>query len=116
MLCSFALFAQPTFMRGNRLHIGVVNTSGRVEWDAGNDSNVLIKIEGSHITIYSATQQDLHCTSLLLDNENQTKWKAIDQDGGICYVYIGFNENLVSTYLMVEYSDIWYCFYTRAEE
>lgn len=116
MLCSFVLFAQPTFMRGLKLYIGTVTTSGNVVWDEGSESNVLIEVDGSHIVIYSATQQDLHCTKLIFSNENQSKWKAIDQDGSICYLYVGYDEIAVSTYLMVEYSDVWYCFYTFNEK
>jgi hypothetical protein len=116
MFFSTVLFAQPSFLRGHRLHIGSVNSSGKVVWDEGSDSDVLIKIDGSLITIYSATRQDLHCTERIGSGEDQTKWKAVDQDGVICYIYIGYSEAADSTYLMVEYSNVWYCIYTYKEE
>jgi hypothetical protein len=116
VLFSIVLFAQPSFMRGHTLYIGTVANSGKVDWDEGSESNVLIEVDGSHIVIYSATQQDLHCIKLISSDENQSKWRAVDQDGSICFLYVGYDKIADSTYLMVEYSDVWYCFYTSSEK
>ena len=116
VLFSILLFAQPTYLRGYKTYFGTPSQGSNTTWNTSRDSNLLIKIDGSHITIYSETQQDIHTTGMISEVENQSKWFALDQDGKKCHLYLGYESSINSTYLMVEYTDLIVCIYTKTEE
>jgi hypothetical protein len=69
--------------------------------------DILIKIKGNKITIYSREIQEYHVISLAYEDEKSAKWYCSDGNGINCYFYMapyGFREEKIG--IIVEYNDM----------
>lgn len=115
LLCTVIGYAQPTFLRSTSLYFGTFDANHKIKWDDGKTSNVLIKVDENHITVYSETQQDFYIAGKLSETENVSQWKAIDHEGVDCTLWLGYSTTVNSTYMMVQYNNIAICLYTKSE-
>lgn len=112
---STTLLAQPTFVRGYRIHIGYENRYGETIWQEGEPCNSLIKLDESKVTIFGETTFEYHVISLIYDRESQAKWSVLNKNGELMYMYLGYSKSAQSTYLILESASTSVCIYTYIE-
>ena len=112
---STTVFAQPTFVRGYRIHIGYENRYGDTVWEAGKPCNSLIKVEESKVTIYGESTFEYHIIHQIYNRPSQAKWSAFNKDGELVYIYVGYSEAEGSSYIILESGQTSVCIYTYIE-
>jgi hypothetical protein len=112
---STTIVAQPTFVRGYRIHIGYDNSYGETIWQEGQPCNSLIRLDESKVTIFGETTFEYHIIRLLYNRESQAKWAVLNKDGELMYIYLGYSQAAGSTYLILESGNTSVCIYTYTE-
>lgn len=110
-------FSQPTYVRAYSFSYGIKNdTTGKLDWGASTKTNILIKYQGSIITIYSKNEQVYRTIGIGEKLSESTKFLCVDPDGKKCLIYLGHNLETNTMYLIIEYSDISWIYLTIPEE
>lgn len=110
-------FSQPTYVRAYSFSYGIKNdTTGKLDWEASTKTNILIKYQGSIITIYSKNEQVYRTIGIGEKLSESTKFLCVDPDGKKCLIYLGLNLETNTMYLIIEYSDISWIYLTIPEE
>jgi len=116
LLTTYGL-SQPTYVRAYSFSVGFRNdTTGKKDWKQSSNTNVLIKYNGSTITIYSKEEQVYRTIG---DGEKlieSTKFLCVDTDGKKCFIYLGHNLETNTLYLLIEYGDISWIYLTVPED
>lgn len=112
---STAVMAQPTFLRGYKIHLGHENRYGQTDWQAGESCNTLIKVEDSKVTIYGETTFEYHILRQIFNHESQAKWSAINAEGEVLFIYLGYSEAEGNGYIILESGITSVCIYTYTE-
>jgi hypothetical protein len=113
LLIQVIAFAQLELVTGYRLYLGVPGLYGN-DWDDGHNCNVLISFSKSNAVVYSQEEQFYRVIEQTFTSDNQTKWLAKDDDGQNCYIILGYDPKVNSTYFMIEYSNLVICYFTKS--
>ena len=107
LLITTTVFSQPTYARSYSFAYGIKDEStGKFNWEPSIETNVLIKYQGSTITIYSKEEQVYRTIGGGETLNESTKFLCVDPNGKRCIVYIGHNLETNTLYLLIEYDDI----------
>jgi len=79
------------------------------------ECNILIRIEGNDVIIYSKEIQNFHMISKVDSTKNSFMYRMVDAKGIVCNLYIGkFNDG--GMFVSVEYSDISLLYFVEPEK
>jgi hypothetical protein len=110
-------FSQPTYVRAYSFSYGIKNdTTSKIDWGESTKTNILIKYQGSTITIYSKNEQVYRTLSGGEKLIESTKFLCVDPDGKKCFIYLGHNLETNTLYLLIEYGDVSWIYLTVPEE
>jgi len=110
-------FSQPTYARSYSFAYGFKDEStGKVNWEKSIETSVLIKYQGSTITIYSKEEQVYRTIGTGDKLTESTKFLCVDPDGKKCLIYLGHNLETNTLYLLIEYDDISWIYLNVPEE
>jgi len=78
--------------------------------------DILIKLEDNSITIYSAYPQSYHVVTKLNEIDLSVQYRVLDSKGQNCNFYMGPVENSDSIFMVIEYNDFSWMYFTTPED
>jgi len=106
-LLSIFAFSQETIIgRANLFYTGYDDGTEMVWNEYPTKCDILVQIDFKKITVYSPTPQVYTKISIDVHEEKMSRWLASNQDGMICYVYVGQYGKSNEIGLTIEFSDV----------
>jgi hypothetical protein len=105
------------FARAHQFTIGKRDYStNQIVWN-GTPTNcdILIKLEGNKVTIYSNQKQEYRVVTKLVETEDGVQYRMLDTNGTSCNFYMGPIANSQSVFIAVEYNDFSWMYYCTDE-
>ncbi len=105
------------FARAHQFTIGKRDYStNQIVWN-GTPTNcdILIKLEGNKVTIYSNQKQEYRVVTKLVETEDGVQYRMLDANGTSCNFYMGPIANSLSVFIAVEYNDFSWMYYCTDE-
>jgi hypothetical protein len=95
------------FARAHQFTIGKRDFStNELVWNGTPTScDILIKLEGSKVTIYSNQKQEYRVVTKLAETEDGVQYRMLDANGTSCNFYMGPIANSTSIFIAIEYND-----------
>ena len=95
------------FARAHQFTIGKRDFStNELVWNGTPTScDILIKLEGSKVTIYSNQKQEYRVVAKLTETEDGVQYRMLDANGISCNFYMGPIANSQSVFIAIEYND-----------
>jgi hypothetical protein len=105
------------FARAHQFTIGKRDYStNQIVWNGTPTScDILIKLEGNKITIYSNQTQQYRVVTKLSETEDGVQYRMLDANGTSCNFYMGPIANSPSIFIAVEYNDFSWMYYCTDE-
>ena len=95
------------FARAHQFTIGKRDFStNEIVWNGTSTScDILIKLEGNRVTIYSNQKQEYRVVTKLVETEDGVQYRMLDANGTSCNFYMGPITNSTSIFIAIEYND-----------
>jgi hypothetical protein len=95
------------FARAHQFTIGKRDFStNELVWNGAPTScDILIKLEGNKVTIYSNQKQEYRVVTKLSETEDGVQYRMLDANGTSCNLYMGPIANSTSVFIAIEYND-----------
>jgi hypothetical protein len=95
------------FARAHQFTIGKRDFStNELVWNGTSTScDILIKLEGNKVTIYSNQKQEYRVVTKLAETEDGVQYRMLDANGISCNFYMGPIANSTSIFIAIEYND-----------
>jgi hypothetical protein len=105
------------FARAHQFTIGKRDFStNEIVWNGTSTScDILIKLEGNRVTIYSNQKQEYRVVTKLVETEDGVQYRMLDANGTSCNFYMGPIANSQSVFIAVEYNDFSWMYYCTDE-
>jgi len=105
------------FARAHQFTIGKRDFStNQIVWNGTPTScDILIKLEGNKVTIYSNQKQEYRVVAKLVETEDGVQYRMLDANGTSCNFYMGPIANSQSVFIAVEYNDFSWMYYCTDE-
>ncbi len=105
------------FARAHQFTIGKRDYStNQIVWNGTSTScDILIKLEGNKVTIYSNQKQEYRVVTKLVETEDGVQYRMLDANGTSCNFYMGPIANSLSVFIAVEYNDFSWMYYCTDE-
>jgi hypothetical protein len=105
------------FARAHQFTIGKRDYStNQIVWNGTSTScDILIKLEGNKVTIYSNQKQEYRVVTKLVETEDGVQYRMLDANGTSCNFYMGPIANSQSVFIAVEYNDFSWMYYCTDE-
>jgi len=105
------------FARAHQFTIGKRDFStNELVWNGTPTScDILIKLEGSKVTIYSNQKQEYRVVTKLAETEDGVQYRMLDANGISCNFYMGPIANITSIFIAIEYNDYSWMYYCTDE-
>ena len=105
------------FARAHQFTIGKRDFStNEIVWNGTSTScDILIKLEGNRVTIYSNQKQEYRVVTKLAETEDGVQYRMLDANGTSCNFYMGPIANSQSVFIAVEYNDFSWMYYCTDE-
>jgi len=105
------------FARAHQFTIGKRDFStNQIVWNGTPTScDILIKLEGNKVTIYSNQKQEYRVVAKLVETEDGVQYRMLDANGTSCNFYMGPIANSLSVFIAVEYNDFSWMYYCTDE-
>ena len=105
------------FARAHQFTIGKRDFStNQIVWNGPPTScDILIKLEGNKVTIYSNQKQEYRVVTKLSETEDGVQYRMLDANGTSCNFYMGPIANSLSVFIAVEYNDFSWMYYCTDE-
>jgi hypothetical protein len=105
------------FARAHQFTIGKRDFStNEIVWNGTSTScDILIKLEGNRVTIYSNQKQEYRVVTKLVETEDGVQYRMLDANGTSCNFYMGPIANSLSVFIAVEYNDFSWMYYCTDE-
>ena len=105
------------FARAHQFTIGKRDFStNEIVWNGTSTScDILIKLEGNRVTIYSNQKQEYRVVAKLVETEDGVQYRMLDANGTSCNFYMGPIANSLSVFIAVEYNDFSWMYYCTDE-
>jgi hypothetical protein len=105
------------FARAHQFTIGKRDFStNEIVWNGTSTScDILIKLEGNRVTIYSNQKQEYRVVTKLVETEDGVQYRMLDANGTSCNFYMGPIVNSKSVFIAVEYNDFSWMYYCTDE-
>ena len=119
VLVSIFSFSQDIeYARARTFNIGYRDTyTNEIVWNGTtNECNILIKIQGDKITIFSKTQQEYFVVGKLAEMDNTAQYRMQDANGISCNFYMGQSELPGVLFMIVEYNDYAWMYFVIPEK
>lgn len=116
LLISNFAFSQ-SYLRAHSYTLGYADKkTDEIIWNGKpTECNILIRIDGNDVVIYSREIQNYHLISKIDSKENTLLYRMVDGKGIVCNLYIGkFNDG--GMFVSVEYSDISLLYFVEPEK
>jgi len=108
VLSTLLTFSQDiAFARAHQFTIGKRDFStNEIVWNGTSTScDILIKLEGNRVTIYSNQKQEYRVVTKLVETEDGVQYRMLDANGTSCNFYMGPIANSTSIFIAIEYND-----------
>jgi hypothetical protein len=118
VLSTLLTFSQDiAFARAHQFTIGKRDFStNEIVWNGTSTScDILIKLEGNRVTIYSNQKQEYRVVTKLVETEDGVQYRMLDANGTSCNFYMGPIANSQSVFIAVEYNDFSWMYYCTDE-
>jgi hypothetical protein len=118
VLSTLLTFSQNiSFARAHQFTIGKRDFStNEIVWNGTSTScDILIKLEGNRVTIYSNQKQEYRVVTKLAETEDGVQYRMLDSNGISCNFYMGPIANSQSVFIAVEYNDFSWMYYCTDE-
>ena len=118
VLSTLLTFSQDiAFARAHQFTIGKRDFStNEIVWNGTPTScDILIKLEGNRVTIYSNQKQEYRVVTKLVETEDGVQYRMLDANGTSCNLYMGPIANSMSVFIAVEYNDFSWMYYCADE-
>ena len=118
VLSTLLTFSQDiAFARAHQFTIGKRDFStNEIVWNGTSTScDILIKLEGNKVTIYSNQKQEYRVVVKLVETEDGVQYRMLDANGTSCNFYMGPIANSLSVFIAVEYNDFSWMYYCTDE-
>jgi hypothetical protein len=118
VLSTLLSFSQDiAFARAHQFTIGKRDFStNEIVWNGTSTScDILIKLEGNRVTIYSNQKQEYRVVTKLVETEDGVQYRMLDANGTSCNFYMGPIANSQSVFIAVEYNDFSWMYYCTDE-
>jgi len=90
-----------SFMIGSRDY-----TTNQLVWNGtASECNILIKLEGDVVTIYSKQMQTYHVVAKLNETEDGVLYRMSSAEGQACNMYMGPIQGSKNVYIAIEFND-----------
>jgi hypothetical protein len=105
------------FARAHQFTIGKRDFStNEIVWNGTSTScDILIKLEGNKVTIYSNQKQEYRVVTKLTETEDGVQYRMLDANGTSCNFYMGPIANSESVFIAIEYNDYSWMYYCTDE-
>jgi hypothetical protein len=105
------------FARAHQFTIGKRDFStNEIVWNGTPTScDILIKLEGNKVTIYSNQKQEYRVVTKLTETVDGVQYRMLDANGTSCNLYMGPIANSMSVFIAVEYNDFSWMYYCTDE-
>jgi len=105
------------FARAHQFTIGKRDFStNEIVWNGTSTiCDILIKLEGNRVTIYSNQKQEYRVVTKLVETEDGVQYRMLDANGTSCNFYMGPIANSQSVFIAVEYNDFSWMYYCTDE-
>ena len=118
VLSTLLTFSQDiAFARAHQFTIGKRDFStNELVWNGKPTScDILIKLEGNKVTIYSNQKQEYRVVTKRAETEDGVQYRMLDANGISCNFYMGPIANSLSVFIAVEYNDFSWMYYCTDE-
>ena len=108
VLSTLLTFSQDiAFARAHQFTIGKRDLStNELVWNGTSTScDILIKLEGNKVTIYSNQKQEYRVVTKLAETEDGVQYRMLDANGTSCNFYMGPIANSTLIFIAIEYND-----------
>ena len=103
---SLTSISQTMFARAYSFTLGSRDyTTNELTWGETSTCNILIKLEGDVITVYSKQKQTYHVMIKLSETEDGIMYRMQSAKGITCNMYMGPIQGTTNVFIAIEFND-----------